>query len=77
MLAKILFFALGFIVGTICTTILLCKKNLEMYKQIEKNASNTLSNNMAVAKAVYKNAIDEYENGAAENSEDFSDSEKQ
>lgn len=57
MLGYILTFVGGFFVGTILTTILLCKKNLETYTQISNGATNSFSQNLQAAKAVYNAQI--------------------
>ena len=54
---------IGFLLGTVLTCVLLCKKNLEAYTQISKNASSSLSNNIEAAKAMYKAQVEAYENG--------------
>lgn len=71
MLGYILTFAGGFFVGTILTTILLCKKNLETYTQISNGATNSLSQNWQAAKAVYNAQINgEYDEDEEESDED-------
>lgn len=54
---------IGFIIGTVLTCILLCKKNLETYAQISQNASSSMTNNIEAAKAIYKSQVEAYENG--------------
>lgn len=61
--------AIGFLIGTIITCILLCKKNFEMYQNVQKSvgeSANTVKANFETAKAVYRATIDEYENGTDE-----------
>lgn len=57
MVGYILTFIGGFLVGTIITTVLLCKKNLEAYTQISSGATNTFKQNLETAKAVYNAQI--------------------
>lgn len=60
---------IGFIIGTVLTCILLCKKNLEVYTQISQKGMNSLSSNFETAKAMYKAQVEAYENGYDELSE--------
>lgn len=68
-MSYILTFLGGMFVGIVFTTILLCKKNLEAYKAIEQNTSNSFAQNLEAAKAAYKAEIDAYENGYEETDE--------
>ena len=46
-------FAVGALIGSVLTVVLLSKENLEKYNRV----SNTVSDNYAAAKAVYKAEI--------------------
>lgn len=60
----------GVLVGIICTTVCLCKKNLEAYTNISNTTGNAFKQNLEVAKALYNAEI----NGTAEEvSEEVSD----
>lgn len=51
----------GFLLGVVLTTVLLCKQNLETYKQIESNAN--MKNSFEAAKSLYRAQVEAYENG--------------
>lgn len=55
MLKIIICLVVGYFVGTILTTILLCQKNLERYQQIRVNAEKQLEN----GKKIYKSQLSE------------------
>ena len=53
----ILAFLGGMLVGIICTTVCLCKKNLEAYTNISNTTENAFKQNLEVAKALYNAEI--------------------
>ncbi len=59
----------GFVLGCIVTNLLLIPKNLETYKAIEAKFSNSASDTISTAKALYKMQVDEYENNAVSGEE--------
>lgn len=70
MIAKILIFLAGMFVGIIISVVLLCKKNLEAYTQIQQNVQA----NFDAAKAVYKEEADAIDREGEENESEEMDS---
>lgn len=54
---------IGFLIGVVVTCFLLSKKNLETYYKYTNKASDSLKNNVALAKGAYKAYMKEYEEG--------------